>query len=56
MIKKVSKIKKLKGEITVPADKSISHRAIMFSAISSGKAIIKNILNGYRPTLFRSLL
>ena len=46
MIKKVSKIKKLKGEITVPADKSISHRAIMFSAISSGKAIIKNFLNG----------
>lgn len=46
MIKKVSKIKSLKGEITIPADKSISHRAIMFSAISSGKAIIKNFLKG----------
>lgn len=46
MIKKVLKIKNLKGEITIPADKSISHRAIMFSAISSGKAIIKNFLKG----------
>lgn len=46
MIKKVSKRKKLKGEIIVPADKSISHRAIMLSAISSGKATVKNFLNG----------
>ena len=34
----------LKGEITIPADKSISHRAIMFSSLAKGKSIIKNCL------------
>ncbi|MFH1837161.1 MAG: 3-phosphoshikimate 1-carboxyvinyltransferase [Candidatus Omnitrophota bacterium] len=36
----------LKGEITVPPDKSISHRAVMFSAISKGKCRVKNFLFG----------
>lgn len=36
----------LKGEINVPPDKSISHRAIMFSSISNGKCVIKNFLDG----------
>ena len=31
-------------EITIPGDKSISHRAIMLSAISDGKVEIKNLL------------
>ena len=35
----------LKGEITVPPDKSISHRAIMFSSIASGKCVISNFLD-----------
>lgn len=34
----------LKGTITVPADKSISHRSIMFGAISHGKTTIHNFL------------
>ncbi|MEN6351782.1 MAG: 3-phosphoshikimate 1-carboxyvinyltransferase [Syntrophomonas sp.] len=34
----------LKGELTVGADKSISHRAVIFSALSKGKGIIKNFL------------
>src|SRR5699024_6352661 len=34
----------LTGELMVPADKSISHRAVMFGAISHGKTIIKNFL------------
>ena len=40
MIKKVSKIKNLKGEITIPADKSISHRAIMFASLAKGEVIL----------------
>ena len=46
MIKKVSKLKNLKGEITIPADKSVSHRAIMFSSIAKGSAIITNFSSG----------
>ena len=46
MIKKVSKIKNLKGEITIPADKSVSHRAIMFSSIAKGKSLITNFSSG----------
>ena len=36
----------LKGEITVPGDKSISHRAVMFGALSSGITEITNFLQG----------
>ena len=47
MLKKVSKLNKgLKGEITIPADKSVSHRAVMFSSISRGKCTIKNFSSG----------
>lgn len=42
---KVSKLNHgLKGSITIPADKSISHRAVMFSSLAKGKSIIKNFL------------
>lgn len=34
----------LQGELTVPADKSISHRSIMFGAISHGTTIVHNFL------------
>ena len=47
MIKNVKKVSKgLKGEIIIPADKSISHRAIMFSSIAKGKCVIKNFSSG----------
>ena len=46
MIKRVSKRKNLKGEIIIPADKSISHRAVMFSAIARGESIIRNFSSG----------
>lgn len=39
----------LNGEITIPADKSISHRAIIFSALAKGKSIIKNFSDGQDP-------
>lgn len=41
--------KMLSGEVTIPADKSISHRAIIFSALAKGKSIIKNFSNGQDP-------
>ncbi len=47
MLKRVEKINKgLSGEITIPADKSISHRAVMFSSIASGNCIIRNFSSG----------
>ena len=47
MLKTVKKLKTgLRGEITIPADKSISHRAVMFSSIANGKCIIKNFSSG----------
>ncbi|BCA85728.1 3-phosphoshikimate 1-carboxyvinyltransferase [Enterococcus saigonensis] len=36
--------KGLQGSITVPADKSISHRSIMFGALAMGQTTIKNFL------------
>lgn len=36
----------LKGTITVPGDKSISHRAIMFSALAVGQSCISGLLEG----------
>ena len=38
--------KQLKGTISIPGDKSISHRAIMFGAISEGTTEITNFLQG----------
>lgn len=42
----MTKIKPLKGVITVPGDKSISHRGVMLGALSSGTTIIHNFLQG----------
>ncbi|MBU5426809.1 3-phosphoshikimate 1-carboxyvinyltransferase [Tissierella pigra] len=36
--------KSLKGEIKVPGDKSISHRAVIFGSISEGETVVENIL------------
>ena len=46
MIKTVKTSKALKGEITIPADKSVSHRAVMLSSLARGKSIIKNFSSG----------
>lgn len=46
---KVSKDKAktgLNGEFIIPADKSISHRAVMFSSLAKGTSIIKNFSLG----------
>jgi 3-phosphoshikimate 1-carboxyvinyltransferase len=48
-IAELTKAKYLKGEITPPPDKSISHRAIMFASIAEGKSIVKNFLKAEDP-------
>ena len=49
----------LKGTITIPSDKSISHRAVMLSSIANGKSLIKNFSLGKDPistlNIFKSL-
>ena len=50
MKKTVSKnLSGLKGSITIPADKSISHRAVMFASLAKGKSVIKNFSKGQDP-------
>lgn len=46
MQKSFNKIKKVSGELSLSGDKSISHRAIIFSAMASGKSSIKNVSQG----------
>ena len=41
-----NKVKTLKGEVTVPGDKSVSHRAVMFGSIAKGLTEITNFLQG----------
>ena len=36
----------LKGEITVPGDKSISHRSIILSSLAEGTSKISGLLEG----------
>ena len=49
----------LKGEFAPAPDKSVSHRAIIFSSISRGKSVIRNFLHAEDPlctlNAFRSL-
>ena len=43
---KVRRAPAIETELTVPGDKSISHRAILLSAISNGRCTITNFLEG----------
>lgn len=40
--KKIEHIQKVKGELNLSGDKSISHRAVIFSSIANGKSVIEN--------------
>ena len=40
------KVNKMQGEVTIPGDKSISHRAIMLGALANGTTEIQNFLQG----------
>ena len=39
----------LNGEITIPSDKSISHRAIILGSLTNGKIKISNFSKGKDP-------
>ncbi len=39
-------IDKVNGELELPGDKSISHRAVMFSSLAEGKSKVFNLSNG----------
>ena len=43
MIQSFNKIKKVFGSLTLPGDKSISHRALIFSALANGESEITNL-------------
>lgn len=43
---KFSKCNGLKGEVTIPGDKSVSHRSVMFGSIAKGTTEIDNFLSG----------
>jgi 3-phosphoshikimate 1-carboxyvinyltransferase len=49
MDRKIFQAKFFKGEISIPGDKSISHRAVMFSAIANGTSTIHGFLNAADP-------
>ncbi len=38
--------RRLRGEVAVPGDKSISHRAAILNALASGEAVVQNFLAG----------
>lgn len=42
----LKKVNALKGEITVPGDKSISHRAVMFGSLAKGTTEVTHFLQG----------
>jgi 3-phosphoshikimate 1-carboxyvinyltransferase len=43
MKKRFSNISKINGKLSLPGDKSISHRALIFSALAEGKSTITNL-------------
>ena len=45
-VRKITPGNHLKGELTVPGDKSISHRAVMLGSIAQGTTEITNFLTG----------
>ena len=42
----IQPVKQLRGEVSVPGDKSISHRSIMFGALAKGTTEITHFLHG----------
>lgn len=46
MVQEFNKINKVEGTLILPGDKSISHRAVMFSSLAKGVSKIYNLSNG----------
>ena len=51
----LSQAKPLRGTITVPGDKSISHRAVMFGALAQGTTHITGLSDGRRLPVYDRL-
>ncbi len=47
MLQTFNHIEKVSGELELPGDKSISHRAVMFSSLAQGRSKIFNLSNGH---------
>ncbi|HMK44868.1 MAG TPA: hypothetical protein VK445_12095, partial [Dissulfurispiraceae bacterium] len=45
----IEKARQFRGDVTVPPDKSISHRSIMLGALAFGKSVVRNILRAEDP-------
>jgi len=43
-MKKIEKVRAVKGELRVPSDKSITHRAFILGALASGKTVVREPL------------
>ena len=43
---KFTRTQRLRGEVTIPGDKSISHRSIMFGALAEGTTEVTGLLRG----------
>jgi len=41
-----NKINRIEGELELPGDKSVSHRAVIFSCLAEGESTIRNLSNG----------
>lgn len=41
-----NKINKVEGSLSLPGDKSISHRSVIFSSLAKGESVIHNLGNG----------
>ncbi len=46
MVQSFNHINKVSGELKLPGDKSISHRAVFFSSMAKGKSVIRNLSDG----------
>ena len=46
----------IKGEISFPGDKSISHRALMFASLADGDSRISNLATGFDVQSTRTCL
>ncbi len=55
-MKTIYPARRAQGEIEVPGDKSISHRALMLAAIAEGRSIIHNLSDGNDVAHTRSCL
>lgn len=44
--KLIHNVQRLKGKLSIPGDKSISHRSVMFGAIARGTTTVSNFLKG----------